>query len=245
MIIIRYHEIGLKGINRKDFEKRLRNNIKDCLNKNNVEFKKIWRLRGRILVDTDEECPQLNFVFGISTFSYADELPLDFDTLKQKALESYRPGTFRVTCTRLEKVFLPSPQIEQEVGAFVVEKTGAKVSLRQPQTNIQFEIFNNHAYLFTEKTKGPGGIPVCSEGRVLLLLQNPDSITVGIRMLKRGCALDVLKEKDINYSKLKEYEYGFRIHELKEIPDYAEAVIVSDTLDSIREYPYFVLRPLI
>ena len=45
--------------------------------------------------------------------------------------------------------------------------------------------------------------------------------------------------------KTKEYEYGFRIKELEEMPEEPEAVIVSDKVDSIKDYPYFVLRPLI
>ncbi len=63
-------------------------------------------------------------------------------------------------------------------------------------------------------------------------------------MMKRGCNLHVYKEKDIDWSELKEYEYGFKIKELTTFPEKA-VFVVSDTLETIKEYSFFVLRPLI
>ena len=66
----------------------------------------------------------------------------------------------------------------------------------------------------------------------------------GLKMMKRGCTVNIYKEKDIDYSELKEYEYGFKIKEIDHIPQ-DTVFIVSDTVETIKEYPYFVLRPLI
>ena len=63
--------------------------------------------------------------------------------------------------------------------------------------------------------------------------------------MRRGCRIDVVKEKDIDYSELKEYDYGSIIQEFDTLPEDAEAVIVSDTINNLRDYPYFVLRPLL
>ena len=245
MIIVHYREIALKGKNRIDFERKLRGNIKDCLKKNNIEFIQVKRSRGRITIETDQECPQLSKVFGISHFSYSKECKQDLDIIKQEALKLYTEGTFCVRCKRSDKNFKPSNELEQEIGGYIVEHTGAKVKLKEPDITIYIEIANNKAYIFTDKIKGPGGLPLGTDSHVILLLQNKDSINAGLMVMKRGCSLDIIKEKDIDYSKLFEYEYGIRINELEKMPDNPEAVIVSDRLGSLKEYPYFVLRPLI
>ena len=245
MIIIRYSEIGTKGKNRKLFEKQLQKNIKHCLKKNSIEFEKVIRFRGRLLIYTDSECPQLSKVFGIASFSYSKEYEQDIELIKKEAIKFYKEGTFRITCQRIDKVFGTSNELAQEIGAYIFENANAPVDLHNPDTNIHIEFFNHRAYIYTEKIPGLRGLPVGTDSRVVLLLQNKDSVKAGLLMMKRGCALDVLKEKDIDYSELNDYEYGFTIRELEEIPEDAEAVVVSDTVDSIKDYSYFVLRPLI
>lgn len=245
MIIVRYREIFLKGNLRVSFEKALQKNIKDCLIKNNIPFTEVRRLPGRIAIFTEQECPQLLYVFGIGSFSYAKEYSLDYEEIKQQALKLYTKGTFRITCKRMEDYFISSQEIEQEVGAYVVKHTAAKVKLKDPERNIQIEIFNGHSYLFTESIPGPGGLPITKDNHVVLLLQDKHSIQAGIQMMKRGCNINVYKEKDIDYIELKKYEYGFHIKELKDYPSENTIVIVSDTLDTIKEYPFFVFRPLL
>jgi len=244
MILIRYKEIGIKGRNRTEIEKQLQRNIKTCLKLNKISYESVIRLHGRQIIITDKECPQLKFVPGISSFSYAEQCPLDFDAIKEKALSRYTEGTFRITCQRMDDFYMSSKEMEKEVGAYIVEKTNAKVKLKDADQDIHIEIISGKAYLFADKILGMGGVPLNADSRVVLLLQNNDSVKAGIKMLKRGCMMDVFKEKDIDYSELKKYEYGFTIHELDKITD-DKIVVVSDTLDSMHEYPYFVLRPLI
>lgn len=244
MIIIRYREIALKGKNRINFELQLRENIRDCLRKNNIPFINIFRSRGRLLVVTDSDCPQLKNVFGIASYSNAVETEAEIDKIKNLALSFYKSGTFRITCKRMDDFQYSSQELAGEVGFYIIEKTNAKVSLKNPDTEIVIELFNSKAYIFTEKIECFGGIPVSRECNVILLLQNEKSIDAGLKMMKRGCALNIYKEKDVDYSRLKEYEYGFTIKELQCIHDNA-IVVVADELDSIKEYPYFVLRPLI
>jgi adenylyl- and sulfurtransferase ThiI len=154
-----------------------------------------------------------------------------------------KTGTFRITCQRMDDFYMSSKEMEKEVGAYIVEKTQAKVKLKDADQDIHIEIINGKAYLFAEKIQGMGGVPLNVDSRVVLLLQNKDSIKAGIKMIRRGCMMDVFKEKDIDYSELKKYEYGFTIHELDKIEN--QTVIVADTLESMHEYPFFVLRPLI
>lgn len=244
MIIIRYRELALKGNNRIVFERSLQRNIVDCLKKNNILYEKVWRIRGRMIIHTEQQVPQLAHVFGIASYSYGKELPLDLEVIKKESLLAYKGGTFRISCQRMEDFSHNSPEVEREVGAYVVEQTGAKVKLKDPEQDIQIEIFNGHAYIFTEKIPGPGGLPVTKESHVVLLLQDENSIKAGIRMMRRGCNLNVYKEKDLSWDELKKYEYGFTIKELSTFPEHA-VFVVSDTVETIKEYPFFVLRPLI
>tara|TARA_Y100000310_G_scaffold203527_1_gene203770 strand:+ start:12398 stop:13138 length:741 start_codon:yes stop_codon:yes gene_type:complete len=246
MIIIRYREIGTKGKNRIDFERQLRKNVKSCLKRNKVPHTEVKRKRGRTFVYTESECPKLKDVFGISSFSYAKEYEQDLQVIKEEALKLYKEGkTFRVTCQRGQKVLMPSTELAREVGAYIIEHTKAKVDLHNPEQTIYIELFNNKSYIYSEKIPGPGGLPLGTEGHAYLLLQNKDSIKAGLKVMRRGCRIDVVKEKDIDYSELKEYDYGSIIQEFDTLPEDAEAVIVSDTINNLRDYPYFVLRPLL
>jgi tRNA uracil 4-sulfurtransferase len=244
MIIIRYSEIGLKGKNRADFERKLRENVKECLKRNKVPFRKVNRLRGRIVVDTDETCVDLQFIFGIKSYSYAKKLDQDLNTIKEYALRLYSSGTFRVTCQRSDKVIAPSTEIEQEVGAYIVDRTGAKVSLREPDHTIHIDLFSDSAYVYKNKILGLGGLPVGSAGKVLLLIEKESSLAAGIAMLKRGCSVHIWNKAAIDISGINKYVYGYAIREYigREI---SIPLVVDDTVDSIQEYNGFVLRPLI
>ncbi len=244
MIIIRYRELALKGNNRIVFERALQRNILDALKKHTIKYNKVWRIRGRMIIDTQEQVPFLDHVFGIASYSYGIEIPQDIEVIKKECLKAYKQGTFRISCQRMEDFPYSSQEVEKEVGAYVVEHTGAKVKLKDPDQDISVEIFNNKGYVFTEKISGPGGLPITKDSHVILILQDNNSIKAGLKMMKRGCTVNIYKEKDIDYSELKEYEYGFKIKEIDHIPQ-DTVFIVSDTVETIKEYPYFVLRPLI
>ena len=92
-------------------------------------------------------------IFGIASYSYADVLDIDMDLINKKALSLVKPGkTFRITCQRIDKSLKSkSIDIERSVGEYVFENSNNKVNLKNPDINIQIELFNNHAYVFTEK----------------------------------------------------------------------------------------------
>ena len=163
--------------------------------------------------------------------------------LEKEALKLYKEGTFRISCKRADKVFKTSPEIERELGAYIVEKTNAKVKLKNPDTEIFVEIFNNHAHLYNKKHKCLGGLPVGIQGTVGLLLQDETSMEAGIKLMKRGCSLILIGEGEID--RLKEYEYGFRLRFGEESEVFALAV--NDTINSIKDYnkEKLILRPLI
>ena len=192
MIIIRFAEIGLKGKNRAFFEKTLVNNIKACLDAHKIEYKNITRPMGRVLIAADDPCKCLECVFGIASFSDAVGAGFNMEQIKKEALKLAKDLTpkksFRITCQRLDKRFpLTSQQFDIELGAFIQEKTNAKVKMKGFDLNIRAEIIDGFVYLFTEKIKGLGGLPVGVEGKVIVLLENEASLLAGLFMMKRGC----------------------------------------------------------
>ena len=244
--IVRYGEIYLKGKNRGFFEKQLVKNIKDCLSKNNVKYSGIFRLRGRIIVHSGENCECLRYVFGIVSISPALETDTDLTNIQKVALDFYTGGSFRISARILGSMDgYTSQKINEVVGAYIVAKTTAKVSLKNYAVNIGIEIINNKAYIFNEKIDCLGGLPVGVSGHVHLLLENKYSLFAAYLMMKRGCRLTIVKLEDVNYGILMKYHHGSNIKIVDKIPEKADFVVVSDTADNIRQYEFEVLRPLI
>ena len=246
VVIVRYSEIGLKGQNRPFFEKKLVTNIKLSIKNNNQPHAEIKRKTGRILIYTSNPCKSLSKVFGIASFSESIELDYDIDSICKTALLLYKKGTFRITAHCLTNCGLSSQRINEIVGKYIVDQTKAKVSLKEPELNIGIEVIGNKAYLFTEKEKGPGGLPIGTQGLVAVLLENKKSIDAAIAMMKRGCKVVLIKSKDnIDIKALFDYDPKIRIE--NEIPDKAEAIVVSDTLKDSKERHFNkpVLKPLV
>lgn len=262
MIIIRFAEIGLKGKNRAFFERVLIRNIKACLDSHKIKYSNMTRPMGRILISTDDPCDCLKCVFGIASFSNAVNAGFNMESVKKEALKLAKDlnpkKSFRITCQRLDKRFpLTSQQFDVELGAFIQEKTKAKVKMKGFDVNVHAEIINNFVYLFTEKIPGLGGLPVGVEGNVLVLLDDENSLLAGLLMMKRGCRIIPVSLKEMDVSLLEKYAFGQRI-DLKVIKNISEidalakdvkakALVVGDLLDTVTDYPVEmkVLRPLI
>ncbi len=247
VILVRYGEIALKGKNRKSFERKLVQNIKHCLRKNNIKFDKVFRIHGRILVYTSEKCPMLSNVAGIVSFSYAKEVDLNLEQVKKVALNFYKKGnTFKIQTNRLHKVLKPSPEISKDVGVFVCENANAQFEMMKPDQIIGIEVDKNNVYVYSGKEKGMGGLPAGIEGACCLILEDENSVEAGILVIKRGCSLVIKKINNVDYSKLKNYAYGFELMEVNEIPTNVLGIVVNDTLNNLkdRKYRNLVLRPL-
>jgi thiamine biosynthesis protein ThiI len=196
-IICHYHEIGLKGKNRKFFEEILVENIKRALPGASFEFVK--RISGRIIVKLNEKGVKekrkiresLKNIFGIVHFSFALNCKQDMKVIKEKALEileKKRFKSFKIGTQRSEKNFyLTSPQINEKVGAFIVKKLKKKVNLGNPGATVFIEIVQKYAFLYSFKIKARGGLPLGSGGRAIALLSGGiDSPVAAFLSMKRG-----------------------------------------------------------
>lgn len=266
VIIARHGEIGIKSRNvRNRFERILIDNIFVCLKKNKIKYEKINRYGGRIYVFAEHSRKILNKlknVFGIVSISPAKIVDTDIDAIKKEALALYKKAgknksfritgepSFRITAKRQTKEFeLNSRQICEIVGAYVQSRTGANVNLSRPGIEITVEVSGKNTSVFSEYIKGMGGLPIGTQGKVLCMVSDRDSIIAVLEVLKRGCTAHLLfKNKGIAkkckqvmkkyyYSKIPlKSSYGKSAEIAKDIGAYA--VVYGETnLRTIKRMP--------
>ncbi|MCF0262378.1 MAG: tRNA 4-thiouridine(8) synthase ThiI [Sphaerochaetaceae bacterium] len=204
LYLIRLGEISLKGLNRSFFEKKLKNNIKLKIH---PYHSLLTREKGRFYLYVSKECPEetviktLKTTFGVVGFSKALVCPKDWNKIVEAAKElienepfSCGTGTFKVEARRADKnFFMNSYQIESELGGVVLDRyPNMKVDVKKPQKELRVEV-RDECYLYTSPVEGPGGLPVGTAGKGLLLLSGGiDSPVAGWRMAKRGLKQDCL-----------------------------------------------------
>ena len=192
---VHYAEVGLKGKNRIFFEKRLTSNIKIALR--GTGYAEVERLHDRILVRLEKNAnvpeikKRLQQVMGIAYFELACATERDMTAIKETALQQVQGRTYeslKVETRRTDKTFpLTSPQISAEVGGHLIEKTGVRADMHNPDIVCWIKITQKNAYISTEKIPGIGGLPVGVSGKVLVMLSGGiDSPVAAWQMIKRG-----------------------------------------------------------
>ena len=196
-VILRYHEIALKGRNRPFFVERLAVNGRRMLADLGG---KVHILGGRLRVELPDDVRweeaerRLRDLFGVANFSRAHETALDLAALQREATAAVGArgaASFRVTTRRSFKGFpLTSPQIDRELGAAIHMGTGIPVRLEHPDLTVYVEVLGDRMLYSFERQAGAGGFPVGTSGRVVALLSGGiDSPVAAWRMMKRGCTV--------------------------------------------------------
>lgn len=195
-VLIHYGEIALKNRNRSFFENQLKRQIeRKCRELAPCHIRK---QPGRILLEfaapppRELVCEKLSKIFGVVNFIPCYLAKPTLEELKNNLaplLGEKKITSFAVRARRAEKTFPVSSQfVNETIGAFVKEKTGAKVDLENPETTIWIELFQDKILFGFEKLPGVGGLPVGIAGKVAVLLSGGiDSPVAAWRMMKRGC----------------------------------------------------------
>jgi len=206
LIIVRYGEIGLKAKEtRKRFEQALVNNIKTVLNKEHISSR-IKREWGRIYVYTNqinESLAILQKIFGITSISPAVQTQSDMNfmsklavTFSKEVLSKEKSFALRVTRTGDHE--FTSQDVAIKIGNDIVKETKAFVNLTKPDFELFIEIRDKNAYIFTEKIRGTGGLPLGTQGKILALIDNPKSILASWYLMRRGCKIIFINTKKSN-----------------------------------------------
>lgn len=203
VLIIKYGEIILKGLNRPVFEDRLFKIIRRRL-KDLGEFK-ITKFQAAVYIEAKDDCfdydeavERLKKVFGILYICRAKKCEKEMEAVKTQALLSYEEAysegkTFKIEVKRQDKRFPhKSPEIQKMVGDAIFEKhyKTAKVDVKNPDISVMVEIREEGAYVYAKREKGPGGLPVGINGKCALMLSGGiDSPVAGYMIAKRGVEL--------------------------------------------------------
>ncbi len=203
LIMAKYGEIALKGLNKGTFEDILLKNIKRRL-RHCGKFQYMRKQSTVYIepvsdnVDLDEVMEKLKVIFGIGALQRCAVFEKDFEQIKALGIP-YLEGalqtaaTFKVEAKRSDKAFpMKTPDIQMELGGAILEAyPHLKVDVHNPEVTVTCEIRDKGAYLSAERIIGAGGMPVGSSGKCLLLLSGGiDSPVAGYMMAKRGLIVD-------------------------------------------------------
>ena len=202
--LIKYGEIGVKGKNRYIFEDALVRQIKYALKKIDGEFK-VTKENGRIYAtaesdfDYDEAVEALKTVFGIIGICPVVQIEdTGFDDLADTVVKyidsAYKDKdiSFKVNARRARKNFpMNSMEINAELGHRILEAfPEMSVDVHKPDVLLQVEI-RNKINIYSVEIPGPGGMPIGTAGKAMLLLSGGiDSSVAGYMVAKRGVQIE-------------------------------------------------------
>ena len=204
--LIKYAEIGIKGKNRYLFEDALIQQMKYALKKCEGEFA-ISKTMGRIFVDAltdfdfDEVVDRLKFVFGITGICPVVRVEDEgfeklCETVTHYIDEVYpdKNKTFKVHARRTRKNYpKDSMEINMDMGEAVLKAfPEMRVDVHHPDILLNIEI-REKIYIYSDIIPGPGGMPVGTGGKGMLLLSGGiDSPVAGYMIAKRGVKIDAV-----------------------------------------------------
>lgn len=205
VILVKYGEIVLKGLNRSFFNTKLESRVRRALKSVQGEFYFDYAQSTLCLTPSDDADVDLAYekvkkVFGIATVCRGIACEKDMDDITRHLAENVNEllgnaKTFKCEAKRSDKKFaLKSPEICAICGGIVLEnRPDMKVDVIDPERVITIEIRDRHAFIHGNGEKGAGGVPVGSSGRAMLMLSGGiDSPVAGHMIAKRGAAIDAV-----------------------------------------------------
>jgi len=212
-------EIVLKGKNRGYFENKLNQSLKRVIDNDDIN---IYRDRGKVFIDVDNNDDKINKlikkirkVFGIVVVSPCVKVESEEETIKRKVVEyvkykrkSKNISTFKIHAKRADKTFpVKSMDFNRILGAEVLENIeDIGVDVHNPDLNVYVDI-RSKTYIYSEKLRGGGGLPIGSNGKGLVLLSGGiDSPVSAYLMGKRGVKIDCVSFHSYPYTSLRSNE---------------------------------------
>ncbi|MBQ3138160.1 MAG: tRNA 4-thiouridine(8) synthase ThiI [Ruminococcus sp.] len=205
IVLVKFGEMALKGLNKRSFEDMLKKNIKRRI-KNLGKFELTSAQSTTYInpldenVDLGEVVDRVGKIFGIAALCRACVCEKEFGDISVKAVEYLEDvlscaRTFKVNAKRSDKAFaMKSPEICAELGGILLEKfPHLTVDVKNPEVTVTVEVRDTNAYVHAENIRGAGGLPVGCSGKAMLLLSGGiDSPVAGWMMAKRGIHISAI-----------------------------------------------------
>lgn len=201
--LVHYHEIGLKGHNRKVFEQRLLKNLEALLAPFPVVT--IHRISGRLCVFLKEgtasdvaleAASAIAMVPGVARVSCGFKCERDIDQMTEAgvaAMAEAQPfASFKVSARRSHTDFpIGSQDMNRIIGGNLSDAyPDAAVRMKDPDVTVGVEVVQNASYVYARSERGIGGLPVGSSGKVVSLLSSGiDSPVASWRLARRGAVV--------------------------------------------------------
>ncbi|MBR3211570.1 MAG: tRNA 4-thiouridine(8) synthase ThiI [Firmicutes bacterium] len=253
ILIVRVGEVALKGMNKPFFERMLAERIVKRLEMAGYGSAEVKRQEGLIFVRFDRSlgyealAKEISKVFGVASISPAVEAEPDLDAIGEEAvrlmldmIETKGVSTFKVEAKRADKSFpVTSPEIARRVGASVLKGCKVlRVDVHDPDVYLFVDVRHDRSYIYTDKIKGFGGLPLGTNGKGLILLSGGiDSPVAAWMMAKRGMMIEAVHFHSYPYTspraqeKVEElagivasYCGNFRMHVINILPIQEEIV---------------------
>ena len=195
LYLCRYGELWLKSEQvRKRFAKILKENLVKQLKAKNIEARVVVS-RERLFVEAAKEAEgTIAKTFGITSFSAVEKCGLaELDNVVVDVAKKFRKEySFAIKVKRSGNHVFSSNEKAAALGSLVVEKFGNKVNLTSPDRTIFVEIRDQDCYVYSESIPAAGGLPVGSEGEVVVEFDgSKESIVAAYLVMKRGCKISL------------------------------------------------------
>ncbi len=225
VLLVRYGEIHLKGLNRPFFERRLLENIRKALSGFDASVRYD---QGRIFVSgiagesVDGACARLARVFGVYSISPALAVEKAWPAIADAAAEVMKAAmgegekTFKCFCRRADKAFpMNSEEINRELGHDILMRfPELSVDVHAPAIKLCVEI-RDKAFVYAREIMGAGGLPTGTAGRVALLISGGiDSPVAGYMMARRGLELSAVHFYSYPYTSARARDKVVKLAEL-------------------------------
>lgn len=205
VIVLKYGELVLKGLNRGRFEVMLMKRVRRLLKTLKGSFQ-LHNAQSTLMIHGSDDADmmavadKMQKVFGVVSVCIGFECDKDMDiirkTVRENALELIgNAKTFKCVAKRGDKSFpFISPEICDICGGEVLSAVrGIKVDVNNPQAVVTVEVRDKSAFVHGNGRKGAGGMPIGSNGKALLLLSGGiDSPVAGYMIAKRGVGVSAV-----------------------------------------------------
>lgn len=199
--LLRYGEIGIKSNHvRRQFEDKLEANLRTHFARRGTTVL-IDRIRGRFFLDTPDPKAAREIIgrtFGLvhaSPVIHTDAtIEAIGDVVRDLAPDTVEAGdSFAIRARRTGNHTFTSMDVGEQAGAVVLEEVPeATVDLDEPDVEIHVEVRDADAYVFTEFIEAPGGLPLGSQGLVVVPFEGPRSPAAAWTVMRRGASVHAI-----------------------------------------------------